>query len=67
MLYGVQIPGFALYLLWVHILQPYVFTPRAEELASDGIPENESRFAKRKRERAERKQQMKGKVAQKSR
>eukprot|EP00958_Prasinococcus_capsulatus_P020606 scaffold2707_cov417-Prasinococcus_capsulatus_cf.AAC.17 len=56
-----QVPAFAMFLLWTYVLQPYMSTWGAGGGAADtsGIPENESRADKRKRERAERKQQAK--------
>ena len=54
-LLGLVVPGYALYMLWTSVLAPWIFNPTADELEAKNRS-SESREDKRKRERAERKE-----------
>jgi len=58
-LFSLVVPFYAIGLLWKHVVKPYIFDPTAEETEAK-LRSNESREDKRKRVRAEKKENMGG-------
>mmetsp|Transcript_35604 Transcript_35604/g.42880 ORF Transcript_35604/g.42880 Transcript_35604/m.42880 type:complete len:189 (+) Transcript_35604:202-768(+) len=54
------VPMFCIFRLWTDVISPYIFTPQpGEDGYGDGVPENETKAERKKREKMERKAEMK--------